>query len=133
MDKEQEKLIWQEWIEETSDFLGEGLGDGIPIKLRKVLPQLIAERVTELGYRKPLDIPELREKIAEELYYQNFRPEARGKVISWETISDITRSHFLEDADQILAIIPKDKPPQVNVIEMQADVFAESEGLDHDR
>ena len=44
----------------------------------------------------------LREKIAEELYYLNFRPEARDKVISWETVSDITRGHFLKDATQLL-------------------------------
>ena len=53
MEKEaQEKTIWQEWIEEISDFLEEGFGDGIPIKLRRVLPQLIAGKIRELGYRK---------------------------------------------------------------------------------
>jgi len=47
----------------------------------------------------------MREQIAEELYYQNFRPDVRDKVISWETISDVTRQHFIEDADQILSLM----------------------------
>jgi len=48
MDEEE----WQKWIEEVSASLYEGRGNGIPIKLRAVLPQLIVARIKELGYHK---------------------------------------------------------------------------------
>jgi len=49
----------------------------------------------------------VKEDIAEELYYQNFRTEARGRVVSWERKSDIIQNSFRKDADQILSLVCK--------------------------
>jgi len=49
----------------------------------------------------------VREDIAKELYYQNFRLEARGRVVAWERKSNIIQNGFRKDADQILSLVCK--------------------------
>ena len=59
-------------------------------------------------------VEKLVERTARKLYYQNFLPQVRDTVISWETVSDITRGHLVEDAKEVLndkdlALIDREK------------------------
>jgi len=45
------------------------------------------------------------EQIAEILYYQQFRKDAKGKVLAWESVSDLIRGIMLEHADEPLSLL----------------------------
>ena len=46
----------------------------------------------------------VREKVAEELYYQHFLDRYRDKATRWQSQTDSYREMYYKDADQILAI-----------------------------
>lgn len=48
----------------------------------------------------------IREKVAEAIYYQNFLPEARDRVVQWAEANGTLRGQILNEADMILSKLP---------------------------
>lgn len=111
--------FWQGWIEKTSDFLGEGEGDTIPLKLRRVLPKLIAGQVgAKIRLAKGQDWYQDIATFVKEVEENNY-PE--HPYIPEDSVKELRGSLIIEETSELLDAM--DKKDLVKIADGGADAI----------